>query len=356
MEEKKDIIDLRKIVRILFSRKKSFVKIWMITFVLSCIWIFPQPRFYEAEVSLAPEAVGENIGGLAGIASSFGISLDGGGNDAFYPLLYPDLMSSNEFIAGLMTIRVETSPKDEEPVITDYYTYLKKHQKENPITAPFRWVIRKVKALFAEKENGRPLTAKELNPFRLSKKDSELFEKAMSKITCSVDKKTDVVTISVKDQDALVCATMADSVRQHLQDFITLYRTQKVRNDVEHYAKVAADANLEYLAAAEAYSTYCDTHSGAIKQTFLSEKDRLQNEMDMRYTAYQTLTAQLEAMKVKLQERTPAFTVLKSSTVPVLPAGPKRVLFVIGMLMLVTIIAGIYFVRGELFQIKVDKE
>ena len=32
--------------------------------------------------------------------------------------------------------------------------------------------------------------------------------------------------------------------------------------------------------------------------------------------------------QAKIQERTPAFTVLKCATVPIKPAGPKRMIFV----------------------------
>lgn len=351
MEEKKDMIDLRQIVRVLWSKKKAFVKVWVVTFVLACIWIFPQPRYYTAEVMLAPEALSDNLGGLAGLASSFGLNLESLGSDAFYPTLYPDIMESNDFVAGLMTVQVTTSPKDEDeqPITTDYYTYMKKYQKKNPLTFPFYWCKRKITELFSnDKEAAHSAT--ELNPFRLSKKDADLFEKVLNCISCDVDKKTDVITISVKDQDALVCATMADSVRQHLQDFIIRYRTQKARLDVEHYSNLAAQADAEYKSAVEVYANFCDSHGGVVLQSFKSERDRLENEVSMRYSTYQTLMAQCEAMKVKLQERTPAFTVMRSATVPVLPAGPKRVLFVIGMLMLVSIGAGCWFVRKELFQ------
>lgn len=49
------------------------------------------------------------------------------------------------------------------------------------------------------------------------------------KITCAIDQKTEVITITVQDQDRLVCALMADSARQHLEDFIIQYRTKKAK-------------------------------------------------------------------------------------------------------------------------------
>ena len=343
MEERKRIIDLNKIFKIIWSKKRIFFIVWTVTFILSCIWIFPQPRYYTADVSLAPEAAGEDVGGLAGIASSFGLSIGGAGTDALYPILYPDLMKSNNFIVGLMTIQITTTATDDEPSITtDYYTYLKLHQKYNPLTSPFTKAFYSLQAMLSKEKAGKSITAKDLDPFIPSKKDAELFDKAKDKITCSVDKKTDVISISVQDQDPLVCATMADSVRQHLQDFITQYRTKKTRIDVEYYQNLTDSAKLEYESAVNKYSIFCDANQDVILQSVNSKRDALEQEMQMRYNTYSALNTQLEAMKAKLQERTPAFTTLKSASVPVKPAGPKRVLFIIGMIVLATFITSVF--------------
>lgn len=61
------------------------------------------------------------------------------------------------------------------------------------------------------------------------------------------------------------------------------------------------------------------------------------------------MAAQLQSTKVKMQEKTPAFTTLKSAIVPVKPAGPKRMLFVAGMLFLATVVYSIWLTRKQLF-------
>ena len=128
-EEKKSEkkISFSEVKHKLWTKRFLFIKVWVITFVLSVIWIYPQPRFYIAKTSLAPEANGESTSSLAGIASSFGLKLGSGTTvDALYPSLYPDLMESNEFIARIMPVKVTTF---DGKIKTDYYTYLKKHQK-----------------------------------------------------------------------------------------------------------------------------------------------------------------------------------------------------------------------------------
>ena len=103
-------IDFAKIWPALLSKKKLFFKVWGITFILSCIWILPQPRYYTTEVSVAPEsAEAKDMGNLASLASNFGVNIGNGSSDAIYPQLYPDLFESTKFLVGLLDIKVRTT-------------------------------------------------------------------------------------------------------------------------------------------------------------------------------------------------------------------------------------------------------
>lgn len=337
-EENKDknIIDLGNIFKTLMAKKKVFFIMWPIVFALSCLWILPQPRYYTCEVSLAPEATGEAMGGgLASLASNFGFDLSSGGTDAIYPSLYPNLFESNQFIVSLFDIKVT---KEDGSLTTDYYTYLAKHQQQNWLTLPFVKLKYSIMNALSNKKPATQGKAKGIDAFKLSDFDYNLTESVKGKIKCAVDKKTDVISINVKDQDPLICATMADSVRNRLQIFITEYRTKKTRIDVEHYQQLTDSANLEYRSAVNKYSQFCDANQDIILQSQQSKRDELENEMQMCYNTYQAMKTQLEAMKAKLQERTPAFTTLKSASVPIKPAGPKRMIFILGMLILSTIV------------------
>lgn len=343
-----DVIDLSKVISKLLRNKKTFLIVWGFVFILSCIWIFPQPRYYNSSVSLAPEATEENFGGgLSSLTSNFGFDIGGGSTDAIYPLLYPELIESNEFIVNILDVKVKTS---DNSINTDYYTYMSKYQKKNQLTAPFLKIIGAIKKWFTPSKTivSEPTKGKGIDPFKLSEYDYNLVETIKEKIKCDVDKKTDVITITVKDQDPLVCATLADSVRQHLQDFIIDYRTSKARLDVSHYQHLADSARIEYDLSLKKYSAYCDANQDIILQSSISERDKLESDMQFKYNTYTAMCTQLEAMKSKLQERTPAFTTLKCATVPIKPAGPKRMLFVIGMLILATIVTSIWIARKEI--------
>lgn len=349
MEQNKDIIDLTEVYQQLKKKKKIFFIVLPIVFLLSCLWIFPEPRFYKCDVTLAPEMTGEDLGGgLASVASQFGVNVGGGGTDAIYPTLYPDVMNSNEFIINLLKIKIKTL---DGSISTDYYTYMTKHQKKNWLKQPFKKIMGGIASVFIKKDTLQSKSkGTAMNAFQMSKKDYDLVQGLKQKITCNVDKKTEVITISVQDQDPLVSAIMADSVRQHLQNFIIQYRTNKARIDVQHYSKLTKDAKKEYDASVIKYSSFCDANQDVQLQSFMSKRDELENEMQLKFNTYSALRTQLEAMKAKLQEKTPAFTTLQNATVPVLPAGPKRMIFVIGMCIMATFVTAFWLTRKSLFK------
>ena len=343
-------IDVRQIIKTLLSRKKLFLKVWVITFVLSCIWILPQPRYYTAKLSVAPEtkdAMGGSGGGnLASLASSFGLNIGSSSDDAIYPQLYPDLFKSTNFLVGLLDIQVKT--KDGE-VETDYYTYLTKHQKENFLLLPLDLLKTWIQSL-TTKEEEEPATTdgKRFNPFQLSKRTTDVINAIQGKITCNYSKTTDVVTISVTDQDPLVCATLADSVKEHLQVFITDYRTKKSRIDYEHYKKLTEDTRKEYDQARESYAAFADAHQDVYLQSVKTKMDNLENDMQLKYNFYSSANSRLEIAMAKVQENTPVFTTLTNATVPIKPAGPTRMIFVAIMLFLATMGTIVYAFHKEL--------
>lgn len=346
MENKKRI-DYTALWKALYAQRKLFLKTLPITFVVACLIILPQPRYYTSTVMLAPEGGNEiNGGSLSSLASSFGFNLGGASNDAIYPMLYPDLFESPEFIVDILRIKVPTENLDGHPIRVDYYTYLKNHQRKNWLTYPFVYAYRYIKQMLSsDDELSACEDAESLNPFRLSKKDYEFLELIPKLISCSVDKKTDVATISVTDQSAEVCALMADSVRERLQLFIINYRTAKARKDLAYYQNLADSAQREYERSVKKYANYCDTHQNATLQSYISERDKLENAMALKYEAYSSMLTQVTMAKAKVQERTPAFTTLKTPTVPAKPAGPKRMIFVAAMLLLAAIGTTIYILR-----------
>lgn len=346
----KSVIDIKEMMKTVLARKKRFFMVWGVVFVLSCIWIFPQPRYYNCSVAIAPESADASAsGGLASLASSFGVNIGNlSSSDAIFPELYPDLFESNDFLVDLLDIKVTTKDND---LTTDYYDYLKNHQQENVLLMPFAWVRDAIGGLFQKEEKTiKGTNGKRFNPFHLTYEVDGILKKVTKNIDCNFSKTTGVVTISVQDQDPVVCALLADSVKEHLQKFITAYRTKKARVDYEHYKQLTIDAKEQYEKARQAYGRYSDSNMEVVLESVRAKQEDLENEMQLKYNVYTAMNTRLEAALAKVQEKTPAFTTLKCASVPVKPAGPKRVIFIVAMLILSTIVTFCHMFRKELME------
>lgn len=343
--DKQDYIDLVQIAKRIKEHRNLFFTVLPVVFVVASFFALCIPRYYTTEVKLVPEVENSDMGGTLGsLASSFGFDL---GNmqtsDAITPLLYPDLMEDNGFISKLFSIRVKSSVDADVKVDTTYYTYLKKYQKK-----PW-WIS--VKGWFAKqfkKKKKKTSTLKEYDPYNISEEEFLLMEKIRNDISIQVDKKTAVISIFVKAQDPNICKQLADAIKEELQDFITSYRTNKARIDVAYYEKLAKEAKMDYERARRRYASFSDSNSEAILESVRSTQDDLENEMQLCYNAYSMMQNQLQLAKTKVQERTPAFTLLKGAMVPVKHSGPKRMLMVIGFMILTFFILTGYLFKDDI--------
>lgn len=343
-KQQTDIIDLGLLIRKVLSKKKLFLyKVWPISFVLSCIYILGIPRYYSSNAKLAPEMGGTNIeGSIASVASSFGFDLGGmQTTDAITPLLYPDLMEDNGFVTGLFNIKVVSQDGE---ISSNYHDYLSKHQKRSVWSYPMSWL----KKLLPSKNTNKGNQTDDFNPYILSESENNIAEAVRSNVQFSVDKKTGVISITTKAQDALISKTLADSISVRLQEFITEYRTNKARIDYAYYKQLAAKAKQDYEKVRQQYGSLSDANTNVKLHSVELQLQDMENEMQLKFNAYSTVSTQLEAAKAKVQERTPAFTLLKGASMPIKPAGPKRIFFVLGMLIFSTLLTIVYIVKDDI--------
>ncbi|SEA09851.1 hypothetical protein SAMN04487851_102286 [Prevotella sp. tc2-28] len=330
----------------MLKHKKLFYKVLSITFVLAAIIMLSIPNYYNCTVMLSPELSSRSgASGLASLASSFGVNLgnNGAGSEALFPTLYPDLVNSTDFKTTLFHVPV-TIEGDKEEGEADrtmsYYDYLSNEQK-----AP--WWSAAMKAVLSMLKSDDSKQNDKVNPFRLTEEQADIVKAINKNVVCDVDKKTMVITISVTDQNPVICATMADTVKNRLQNFITDYRTSKVRVDLDYNKKIYKETKARYEKARQKYAEFMDANHDIILQTVRQKQTDLENEMQLQYNAYTQVAAQLLAAEAKVQEETPAFTTLQSATVPVQKEGPKRTRTVLIFLFLAFLATTVYCIYKE---------
>lgn len=345
-------IDLIELAERLWQARWWLLKLGGVGAVIGLVIAFSLPKEYGTTVKLAPETedVSRKMSSLGGLAAMAGINLNSSaGADAISPDVYPDVVQSTPFLLEFFAVKV---CRQEETDSLSLYDYMHDHQQmawwNYIFRAPFK-LMKTVRNIFS----GSVETAGGvLDPFRLSREQEIVLQALQDRINVSVDKKTFMITVSVRMQDPEVSAEVTRVVLQKLQEYIIAYRTRKVKNDLEFTRKVFAEARDAYYEAQQAYAAFEDANRNLISSSYRTEQERLKNEMTLAFTIYNSLAQKLEQDKLRVQEQTPVYTVIEPATVPLRASSPKKMMILMGFIFL-GLVGGI----GYLFvkdQIKKD--
>lgn len=335
-------INLARFWKLFKDKWYVFTIVWVLTAAFALMIGFSIPKTYESEMKLAPESSSGGLGQLSSITSMLGMNMNNlKDEDAILPTLYPDVVSSADFVLNLLKIKV--SKKDGSVKDMPYEQYLEKCTKATWWDKAMEGLSEKI---FKNKEDKVPVANPskkpaegKSGPIMLSRKQMDVVKYVQKAVvSCDVDKKTDVITIKAIDQDPLVAAIIVDSVSTRLQEFITDYRTKKARGEVAHLEQLFEKAKADYKKAQQDYAAYSDTHMDVMLDEYKVKIEALENDVQLKYNVYSQLMVQLQTAKAKVLERTPIYTTLEAPIVPDRHIAPKKVSILLVYLIVSTLI------------------
>ncbi|MDE6290314.1 MAG: chain-length determining protein, partial [Muribaculaceae bacterium] len=282
-------------------------------------------------------------GSLGAMAAMVGIGSGAqSGADAVNPMLYPDVVSSVPFLVGLFDVPVEDIDGTTKVTLREYVEEdLKSPWWSAVIGAPFKLLG----MLRGGDEEADP--NKKTDSFKLTQEEDLVVKALQTRINASVDTKTSVITLSVMMQDPLVSATLADTVVSRLQEFITDYRTNKARKDLEYAELLNKEAQTNYYKAQQDYADYLDRNNGLILHSAQTTRERLQNEATLAFNLYNQTAQQVQAAKAKVQENTPVYATVTPATVPIKPTSPRKPLILVGFVFLAFVACAAWILYGK---------
>ncbi len=337
-------IDWMEILRKIIAIRKTLYKAAGVGLILGIIIALSIPKQYTVTVTLSPEMGGDKAGGgLASLASSF---LGGGASsnspDALNATLAPDIVASTPFILELFNTKVQTLDGKLDTTLVAYLDEQKSPWFSYIVKAP-GMAIGAIKSLFSEETD----TTFALNPFQLTKEESEKVEGLRKALTANVDQKTAMTTLTVTLQDPKVTAIVADSVVAKLQQYIIDYRIKKAKEDCAYLEQLYKERQQEYYDAQSKYAHYFDSNRNIAFQSVRAEQERLQNDMNLAYQVYSQVAQQLQVARAKIQEEKPVFAVVEPATVPLEPSGTSRKVILIGIVFLAVCSTGAWELIGN---------
>ena len=337
-------IDLMELAKKLWSARQLIIKACAWAALAGLVIGFSIPKEYTTTVKLSPEITNSRSdSSLNSLAALAGISTVSQGADAVFPELYPDVVASTPFLTDMFDIQVEEIGGK---MSTTLYDYMLNHQRSawwsTVASLPFKF-LGWVKDLFA----GTAQEDHTLDPAHLTPSESAVVKALSHRIGVAVDKKTSIVTISVTMQDPMISAAVTDAVMRNLQRYITDYRTNKSRNDLEFTQKLYDESKQQYYDAQQAYASYVDQNQNIVRHSVRTEQERLQNEMDLAYSLYNQMSAQLQMAKAKVQESTPVYAVVQPATVPLKASKPSKTMILAACIFLAAVGACAWVLFGK---------
>lgn len=345
--------DWQKLVHKVLASRKLILKICSIGAVVGIFMVLGTPCEYTASTLVAHESTrrGSSLGisDLAGV----GINSSTTTKDAIYPSLYSTITNSTPFLISLFDVRVR---ERQDSTTMSLAQYMKERQKTpwwNVVTsAPFRLVNHAI-SLFQEKPNVEKRKAK-IDIFQLTSEEAGIAGAIASRIVIEIDKKKRAITLFVTMQDPQVAATVTDTVRTHLQEYVTEYRTSKARRILEYNEKLCEEAQAEYYATQENYTRYADANRNLMMLTSRAELSRLRSEMDLAFTTYNQMELQVQAAQAKVEKVTPVYALIQPAIVPLVPSKPRKMLILGGYILLSAAggLAWVLFVKDFIRKVK----
>lgn len=323
-------IDIVGLILLLWSKRKRIIINCFIGGVLSILVAYSIPKEYTSTVVLAPETSSGSgaSGSLGALASMAGVNLGGlsGDEDALYPELYPQIISSTPFLCDLMSLMVETKDGD---LSTTLYDYLTEHQKKTWWSKIIKAPIKMIKSMVGTEIVDTIMPTNESGMY-MTRKQYLTLVSLNEKISVIVDRGNFVITLNVTMQDPKVAAYVASVVSDKLQEYIGTYRSAKARKDLAYTEMLYKEAQEKYYAAQQAYAKYVDQHQGVVKMQYQIEQNRLSNEQDLAFNVYNQIAQQLEMARAKVSESTPVCVVMQPAIMPIKASAPKKMM--IGLL------------------------
>lgn len=305
--------------------KKQWRKAALFTIIGAAIGIvvaFSIPKEYTCSIVLVPEGSkqGGSTNSLGGMAAMMGMNLSSSSQDGINEKIYPQIVSSSLFLHGFRNAKVHY--QDVDMTLFQYLT----EEQEQPWWNYIFALPAKALSLFSSKDNS---DNKEYN-FKTPAMQDVNFELALKeRIGVDLDKKSGLLSATIKMQNPKIAATVADSLILALQYYIKEYKTSKSKANLENSIEMFNKAKEAYHQSDLAYAQALDKNKNLISQTAIIKLDRLENEKNLAFSVYQQLASQVEMNKIKLQEETPIITVLEPARVPVQATSPNKKLIVI---------------------------
>lgn len=342
-------IELIDLIKLIWRGRLTILRITILFVILSFIIAFTTQKQFTVEVRLLPElrdSRGSASQMLRQISGLSGLSIPAAESyDAISPNLYPEILNSSPFFLYLFDkdISVETDSGIERVsavYFTDKYIAGSFWRKVRKYTIRFPWTV----LGWFRNNNENPIhdISGNIEALAISPIQLKVMKEFRERISAGLDQKTGLVKISAEFPDPYAAADIAHHTVEYLADYVTQYRSEKARRDMEFIKERYEEKRIEFHHAQINLANFRDANLNIVSAAARTEGQRLEDQYNLSFSVYSGLAQQLEQNRIKVQETTPVIKILDPVQVPLESSKPKRSLIII-LFFFTGIITGIGF-------------
>ena len=327
-----DEIDLLALVKTMWNGRKIIISSVIIGAILGVFIAVFSPKEYTASTVMVPQLGGDGqskLGGLGGLAALAGISLDMNQGSELSPMVYPQIVNSIPFQLEMMNIPVNFSGFAQPLSLFDYST-----KYSNP---SFFGVVKKytigLPGVIIKAIKGKPkeliLPSDSTNQPIFLTADQYSVKKALDNIiSLDLNAKEGYITLTTRMPEALAAAQLAQKAQELLQNYITEFKIQKTKANLDFIQGRHNEAKAEFEKAQVNLALVNDRNKDFTSGLSRIETDRIQTRYTITFSVYQELAKQLEQAKIQVKKDTPVFTIVEPVTIPTEKSKPKKSMIV----------------------------
>ncbi len=302
---------------------------------------------YTARTVLVPQVKSSAKAGLSSLASLAGVDLGMAESAELSPLIYPQIVRSVPFNLELMHTPVHFSKVDTAVSVFEYYTNIKKTSAVGQIAKYTIGLPMLLKTWILPKKEALQLPSGLKNaPLSMTEEQLEIKKMFDEKISLAVEKKEGYLTLTCTMEEPLVAAELTEKAQQMLQKFITDFKIEKSKAELdfiqERYNVAKAEAEGYQYGMASNLDKYKDLTSNVPQVS----NTRMQTKYSIANTVYVELAKQLEQAKIQVKKDTPVFTVVEPVSVPLEKSGRSKLVTLMMFIVLGTMAgAGLVYTK-----------
>lgn len=324
-------IDLIEVIRKLWAKRKFILKVTVVFMALGVLIALFSPKEYTAGCTMVPQIGEKTTGGnLSGLAAMAGINLgSNSGGDVLMPNVYPKILSSVPFQKELMQTEVKFEDYEQPVRLLDYYTG-EEYRKFSLLGTIKKYTIGLPGLILGalSKEEATPGLPDSASSGiqSLSKEEDDCMKILANLVTLTVNDKEGYITLSASMSEPVAAAQLAYKVQVLLQKYVTEFKIEKARANLEFIEERYADAKSEFERKQEELAEFRDANRNFASAVAKTTEERLSNEYAVVLGVYSELAKQREQANIQVKEDTPIFAVVEPVTVPTERSKPKRAL------------------------------